>query len=80
LHAILLKKLQEFIRDFLQGVLSLFPESMQLGALNFPLGGVSCTHRIKVGGSFGANLVALAEVVSEGEIELTFSYGSGAGH
>jgi hypothetical protein len=78
LHALLMDKIRAFMRTFLEGALGLLPREIVAGGVALSMKSMTFTQSIKVGGSIEANLMALASLVSEGEIGIASEYGIAA--
>jgi hypothetical protein len=74
LHAWLLDRMREFLRRFVEAMLSLFPGTVTAGGISLSLAQMNLTQKLKLSGSIEANLTALAKLVSEGEMEIACEY------
>ena len=74
LHAWLLSKMREFVRSFVEGMLSLFPATVMAGGISLALAQMTFSQKLKLSGSIEANLTSLAKLVSEGEMEIQCEY------
>ena len=76
-HNILLKKLQTFLKNLIDGALKLIPSSVTVGENEFSINKISYGQKLMLGGSLKANLLEAIELTSNGEMELSVEYAKG---
>jgi hypothetical protein len=75
LHTAILERLQLFLREVIQGSMSLVPGEYQVGDRAFRLAGMKCTQKVMMTGSVKASLAEVFSLVSSGEISIEAQYG-----
>jgi hypothetical protein len=77
LHAALLERLRLFLRDLIEGSMSLVPDAYQVGEKTFKLTSMKCTQKVMVSGSLKYSLSEVFALVSSGEIAVEAEYALG---
>jgi hypothetical protein len=74
LHAVLLARIQTFLRTFVREAIGRIETQMTVGSGSFGLSTIRCSQKLVLSGSLKTNIAELFELASSGEIEISAEY------